>query len=207
MTDLITLDEAREFLTISDTADDSLIAALVLAASASARNYCGRDFEVDATQSATARYFTPESCFSAKIDDCWSITAVATDDADDGTWSTSWASTDWYAMSADKASGQSPYGGSGWPYTHLHAVESREFPYVARPALKVTAKWGWTALPSAVNLAVKMLVNEAYKARDGGYDTFTTDGGFTIIRGNRVVRDLLAPYRRGAAGDGRFVIG
>jgi len=110
-------------------------------------------------------------------------------------------------MSGAKASGQSPYGGSGWPYTSLHAVESREFPYVARPAVKVTAKWGWEALPDPVSTAVKMLVSEMYKARDGGYDTFTTDGGFTVIRGNRVVRDLLAPYRRGTAGDGRFVVG
>lgn len=207
MAALIGDDVAAEFLTINDTEDAALISVLNLAASDSARAFCGRDFLVDADQTASVRYFVPESCYSARIDDCWAITAVATDDGDDGSYGTSWSASDWYAVSGGRASGASPFGGTGWPYTQLHAVESREFPYAQRPALKLTAKWGWEALPDQVGLAVRMLVSEMYKARDGGYETFTTDGGFTIIRQNRVVRDLLQPYRRGSASDGRFLVG
>lgn len=201
MADLITVEEARLWQDIPDTMDDALLAVLTAAVSSSVRLWCGRSFNVDAAQVASARYFEPLDYCSVVIDDAYEITAVATDDADDGAWSTTWSASDYYTLPAN---GIGPDGQDGWPYTKIMAVESRTFPWAARPSVKVTAKWGWEALPDSVALACRMLLAEFYKAKDGGYATFTADNGFAVIRRNAVVRDLLQPFRTQKAGEGRF---
>ncbi len=209
MANLITDAQAKDWLNISDAEDDATVALLTSAVSGQVRAYCGRSFHSESSQTASARYFTPMDGCRVVIDDAYEITLVETDNGDDGTYSTSWSSSDWYALPANR---QSPYGEANWPYTEIRAVESKEFPYAQRPAVKVTAKWGWSDsdvndIPDDVTLACRMLLQEMNKARDGGYDTFTTDSGFTQIRRNLVVRDLLQPYRREFASDQRFVVG
>ena len=204
MANLVTDDQAREWLNIGDSLDDNLIATLTSAVSQAVRLHLGRSMNVDAAQVASARYFFPADCWTVNIDDAYEITAVATDDADSGTWATTWSSSDYYAL---PAGGVGADGQTGWPYTSLRAVESRTFPYAIRPAVKVTAKWGWSAVPDDVEIACLMLVAEMYKARDGGYETFTSDAGFTQIRRNLVVRDLLEPYRTARASGSRFRVG
>ena len=210
MANLITDAQAKDWLNITDAEDDATVALLAAAVSNQVRAYCGRSFNSEAAQVASARYFRPLDAWTVAIDDAYEITTVATDNGDDGTYSTTWSSSDWYGLPANR---QNPYGSSDrWPYTSIRAVESREFPYAQRPSVKVTAKWGWSDssvndLPDDVTLACRMLLQEMNKARDGGYDTFTTDSGFTQIRRNLVVRDLLQPYRRESASDQRFVVG
>lgn len=204
MTNIVTEAQAKEWLEIADYVDDQRIGFIVASVSDMVANYCGRSFVVDTTQAATARYYRPLDDYTLPIDDCWAITSVATDDGDNGTWSTTWAATDYYA---EPAGGVSAGGQTGWPTTLLRAVESRTWPIAGRPAAKVTGKWGWQVLPGDVRMAALMLVAEQYRAKSGGFDTFTTDGGFTQIRRNLLVRDLLQPYRRTSANDARFVIG
>lgn len=208
MANLITDSQAKAWLNISDNEDDALIAALTSAVSRQVRSHCGRSFNSEPNQTATARYYTPLDYCTVIIDDAYEITAVATDNGDDGTYSTTWSTSDWYAWPPN---GQSASGETGWPYTAIKAVESREFPYAARPSVKVTAKWGWSDsdtsdIPADVELACRMLLAEFYRAKDGGYETFTTDNGFTAIRRNTVVRDLLQPYKRERATEMRFVV-
>lgn len=206
MPNLITDAEAKAWLNIPDydATDNSVIQTLTAACSQAVRTWCGRSFNVDSTQVASARYFFPISGYCCPIDDAYEVSAVTTDNGDDGSWSTSWSASDYMLL---PYGGVGPQGQTGYPYTELRAVESREFPCAARPAVKVTAKWGWSALPSDVKLAALMLFGEFYKAKDGGYETFTADSGFTVIRRNAVVRDLLQPYRTMTASDGRFVVG
>jgi hypothetical protein len=204
VTNIVTEAEAKEWLEIADYVDDQRISFIVASVSTMVANYCGRSFEVDTAQTATARYYRPLDDYSLPVDDCWQVTAVASDDADNGLWATVWAASDYYL---EPAGGVSPAGLTGFPYTMVRAVESRTWPIAARPAAKITAKWGWQALPGDVRMAALMLVGEQYRAKSGGFDTFTTDGGFTQIRRNLLVRDLLQPYRRASANDARFVVG
>lgn len=203
MAALVLDDEVKQFLSIADNADDVLIATINLAASDEVRHFCGRSFEVDASQAATTRVFASITDDLCMIDDAWSITLVETDSGNDGTYATDWTTSDWYAQPANNIG---PTGLSGWPYTSIIAVRSLDFPAADRPNVRVTGKWGWTELPSAVRLAHLQICGELYRSRTGGYDTYTTDSGFTTIRSNRLVRDLLQPYRRSTAGDGRFLV-
>lgn len=203
MTNLITEAQLKAWLNIDDSADDGLLTVITSAASQLVRSYCGRSFEVDTAQAATVRYFNRLSDEIAFIDDCWSITAVATDDGDNGTYSQTWTTSDYQPNPVD---GIGPYGLTGWPYTRLAAIGDLDFPVVSRPAVKVTAKWGWAALPDDVKTATLMMAAEIYNARAGGFEVFTADASFTPIRRNMLVRDLLAPYRTQRATDARFVV-
>lgn len=203
MANLITEAQLKSWLNIDDSGDDAILALVTASASQMVRSYCGRSFEVDAAQAATARYFTPLGEYAVFVDDCWSISEVATDDGDDGTYSTLWTASDWQAIPVN---GVGPNGMSGFPYTQINTVGALEFPWAARPAVKVTAKWGWSALPSDVLQATLMVGAEIYRARSGGFEVFTADASFTPIRRNMLVRDTLNPYRSRHAHDVRFAI-
>lgn len=203
MANIISEAQLKAWLNIDDSADDAVLALVTASASQMVRSYCGRSFTVDTAQAATARYFTRQDDYLVFIDDCWSITEVATDDGDDGTYSIIWGASDWQA---DPVGGVGPNGLDGWPYTSLRAVGALEFPAAARPSVKVTAKWGFSAMPSDVLQATLMVAGEIFKARSGGFEVFTADASFTPIRRNMLVRDLLNPYRGVRAHDVRFAI-
>ena len=201
MADLISATQVKTWLSIGDTTDDTLLAVITPSVSSMVRRYCGRSFE---TASSGTRYFRPLSPWKCWIDDLTGVTSLATDDADDGLWSTTWAASDFYL---EPAGGVGADQETGWPYTQVCAVESRSFPTdVARPAVKIVGTFGWAAVPADVTAAALMLAGEQYNAKSGGYDTFTTDSGFTQIRRNLVVRDLLEPYRTARASGSRFVV-
>jgi len=192
-----------------DQTDDTTLATAVSSATTWVRNWCGRDFSATTSAAtATVRYFQPTDCYVTTIDDCIEVTAVATDDGNNGTYSTSWSASDWQAQ---PVSGQSPFGQTGWPYTCVVAVLGRTFDTWTinrRPRVKVTAKWGWAATPDAVQQATLFLANEFYKAgREAPFGTANlADFGPVLIRGNRRVLELLQPYRTLSAGDGRFLV-
>lgn len=205
MANLVTDSQAKSWLDIPDAVDDARVAFLTAAASELVRGYCGRSFNVDSAQVASARYFTPDLYCTVKIDDCYEVTAVATDNGDDGSYGTTWATTDYLLL---PPGGQGPYGSTGWPYTGIRAVEAREFPtWTTRPSVKVTGKWGWSSLPSDVTMATLMLVGEMFRAKSGTFEQFNADGSFTPIRQNRQVRDLLQKYKTIQSADARFWVG
>ena len=203
MANLITEAQLKQWLSIDDSADDVVLSLVTAAASQQVRTYCGRSFDVDAAQTASARYYAPSDAFVTMIDDCWAITEVATDDGDDGTYNFTWQATDWQAQPVGNFG---PTGLGGWPYTRIVAVEAATFPIASRPAVKVTGKWGWVALPDDVKMATLMVAAEIFKAKSGGFEVFTADASFTPIRRNMLVRDLLAAYRTATAHDARFVV-
>ena len=164
--------------------------------------YCGRTFTTDTA--ATARYFTPSSPASCTVHDCWAISSVYTDHADNGTWSQVWTTSDYQAM---PVGGVGPAGTTGWPTTALEAINTLTFPDTRRAALKMTAKWGWAATPADITLAAMLWFAEVYKLHEAPLVTSWTGGDAQpSIRMNRPVRDLLQPYKRAEAADGRFLV-
>lgn len=165
------------------------------AAVASVQRHCGRTFETPAA--ATARTFVPSSCARVWVDDISSTTdlVVKTDDNDDGTFETTWASTDYVLHPLDGRS-----AGEYRPYHYIEAVESRTFPRwnQRRNVVQVTAKWGWTTVPDAVKQAALMQTAADF-ARRGSPHGVAAFGEFGPIRVRgsldpRVV-EMLAPYR------------
>lgn len=159
MADYITSAEFKTRHGVTVTTHDTRISEHVTAASRRVDEITHRQFGTH-SGAATARYFRPVSCGLVLIDDAYEITSVDVDNGDDGTYETSWATTDY---ETDPANGIGPDGQSGWPVTGLRAIEALTFPmYSRRRSVKVTAKWGWSAVPSAVKEATYLLAHRLF---------------------------------------------
>jgi hypothetical protein len=198
LTDLITLQGYSDRYGITNADKDPVRLEHIAAASSRVRGITHRDFSPH-VGAATVRYFRPTGCDMVAIDDAYEITAVAVDDNDTGLYSTVWASTDY---ETDPANGIGPNGETGWPATTIRTIGTREFPYppLARRSVKVTAKWGWAAVPDAVTEACYLLARRlAYEVSvPGGITPPNLEFGLPgqPLRRPYTAEDLLAPYVR-----------
>jgi hypothetical protein len=162
MADLLTLNEYKTYagIPLSDTTNDVQLAAMITAASRAIRNYTDRSF--DTTLITEERQFEYDGGGYLDIDDATAITGVAftypllgtTDITLDATYQ-------WRAM---------PYGGPVYHYVIVpmgyygmspEMGFMRNLDVAARegrlsgplPLVKVTATWGWPAVPEDVKLA------------------------------------------------------
>lgn len=190
---------------ITGSQHDTTVTNAVNATIAAVIRYCGRSFEKVALASETARVYTRqgegtwrgiESPYTAVVHDIWDTTnlVVKTDQGDDGTFETTWASTDYQLEPLNLLEGDS-YS----PYWRIRAVEGRVFPCSSRrAALQVTAAWGWTAVPADVKQAALIKAARVWMRKDSpqGVAGF---GEFGVVRISRQqdpdVADLLDPFR------------
>ena len=197
---IITLDAARSYITSStETSNDAELEVARLAAESAVRRFCGRDFEKETV--ATARTFRPATTGTVWVDDFYTVTGliVATDDNDDGTAEVTWASTDYLLFPLD-----GKQAGETVPYYRIDAVESRRFPTTnthwanRRPSVSVTARWGWDAVPGAVEAATLLECSRIYSRRTSpaGVAAFGDFGPFRVRGGmDPTAMELLVPYR------------
>lgn len=200
-----TLDEFKAYLSISDAIDDVLLESAVEAASRAIDGYCGRRFFVDG--SASARTFRATTGRLVDVDDFSTTTGliVKTDTADSGSFDTTWASTQYELHPLNSEAN----GITGLPYQQIVAVESYTFPITGRRGrVQITAKWGWAAVPDAVNRACLLMAARIFR-RAQTPEGFASGEAFGAIRiSSREDVDatmLLNPYRRGGAGRGLVV--
>lgn len=192
MADYITKQEFRARHNITATTDEETFAAIIGEASRMIDGLCGRTFQTDTA--ATARVYHPVSPYQVWIDDAWSITSVATDTGDDGTYATTWAAGD-YELHPLNGVGINRV--TGWPYTQIVAIESRTFPASRRASVQVTAKWGWATIPDDIKGAAFLLANRLFEERNAPFGTVgSADFGAMPIRDQRTVNRMLAPYMR-----------
>ena len=182
--------KARLGIPVADTGDDSIIENIVEAASRQIDKFCNRQFYQNVGQ---ARYYTAASDVLVFIDDCVSISAVATDRNLDRTWSTVVAVSD---------TELAPLNASvlNFPYTELRMkpLASNEFD-LGLDLIKITGTWGWPAIPDAVNEACLLLTSRLFRRKDS---PFGVTGGGEV--GNQIaisgvdpdIQNLLAPYRK-----------
>lgn len=207
MTDYITSANFKARHGITVNTEDGRIAAHVTAASGDIDTICGRQFGPHVGV-ATARYFTPDSWGTVYVDDCYDITQVATDDGDVGTFSTTWTvTTDYLAQNQARSGwgidGVGPDGATGWPTSRLLAVGGKSFPARnVRPSVKVTAKWGWTAVPAKVSEACYLMAHRLYYEVKvpGGVTAPNADFGLPgqTLAPQYTANRLLSVYRRQA---------
>ena len=84
--------KARMGIPLADTADDTILEAVIESASRMIDRFCGRQFFQNAAQ---VRYYTPASEVLAFTDDLVSVSAVATDRNLTRTWDHDVASGDY----------------------------------------------------------------------------------------------------------------
>jgi len=191
-----TLTEIKNYMSISDTTDDSLLEDLVESASRSIDRIANRRFYLDA--SASARLYRAYSNIFVFVDDIGSTTnlVVAIDSAGNGTYSKTLALNTDYIL--DPLTSQS----LNRPYTQLTMVSNTEswpiFPGISqnglRPGVQVTAKWGWPSVPSDINMACLILTADLYKRKDAPGGILGL-GDLGVVRMSPIGRDVTAMVR------------
>lgn len=157
----VTLAQLKAYVSpaISDSSSDTQLEDAVNAASRLIDNYCQRRFWLDG--SVVARTFAPRDryCLDLREISFADIGAsagviVETDSSGDGTFETVWGSSDFQLLPTNAA-----YEGSeARPWTGLRAVGAQVFPVPTtwlqrHETVRVTAKWGWPAVPEPVRQA------------------------------------------------------
>lgn len=199
---LVTEDDLKAILGISDAVDDNRLTLAADAATQMVQAFCDRHFVQQDT--ATARVYTATSPYLLEVDDI-STTAgliVKTDEDNDGIFETTWAAGDYQL---EPLNGK--LGGQDWPYTRIRAIQSREWPSdYGQAVVQITARWGWANpddiadyLPHPVEQAAQIQGVSIFKSADAplGIAGF---GDIGIMRLRQALHPvaiaLLSPYRR-----------
>lgn len=174
-----------------DSADDELLQMAVSAASRQIDEFRGDQFWRQAQVS--------ERVFVAEHPDVlWTGDFATTDGLEVKTWTGTvwapWAPTDWQAEPLRRHSERA--------YTRLVAVGTLAFPVHLEGRrgmanVKVTAKWGWPAIPAEVTMACQILAVDAWKSKDlmGGVAGFGDLGTIRISAFNPQAKALLRPFK------------
>lgn len=131
--DYTTAERLKDYVRITDNADDVFIASWITTASRNVDEFCGRQFgQVAAPE---VRYYTPrwdrtERRWYAEIDDLQTTAGLAVADEDGG------AVTDYTLLHRNALA-------EGRPYTQIRLTSGTG-------ELAVTGRWGWLDVPAAV---------------------------------------------------------
>lgn len=191
-----TLAQLQRRLGINSAIDDELLEEAIQSASREIDNYCGRRFYQDANASARV-YRISDPCL-AEVDD-FATTAglvIKTDTGGNGTYATTWASTDYELLPLNGIADGQP-----WPYNRIRTIGTQRFPCYTwnRPAqLQVTAKWGWSAVPDPVYQACLIMAQANFKLKDVAFGAAGVgDLGIVTVRQVPAAMTKLAPYQLG----------
>ncbi len=197
MTDYITSDELRDYIGSDTTNFQSVVSSSCTVASRMVEQATGRYFYQDSV--ATARDYAACNSFQVDTDDISTTTGliVATDDQYDRSYSTSWTITTDFIVHPVNPSAS----GTTRPYTSLIATAaSKWFPrpwYGQREPVRVTAQWGWAAVPDDVKQATLILGAWLFKMKDAPGGTLGLDGwGPAVYKENKNAALLLGPYMK-----------
>ena len=185
--------KVRLEIPVGDTKDDTRCTQAVNAASRGIERVCKRQFNKAA--SATARTVYPTRDRLVITPDFHTDTdlVVAADTTDDGTFDTTFAASDLQLEPLDGVQD----GIEGWPYWRIRAVGTTDFPRLERASVRVTAQWGWTAVPADIKEATLIAAAELFKLVDAPLGvTGMADWGMIRVRDNPKVYSLIAPYAR-----------
>lgn len=177
-------------------ADDFELHMACFATSRAVEQYCQRTFWRTAT--GVARTFVPDDLYLLKLPvfcDLVSASALATDAGGDGTFETSWTSSDYQLLplNPDAAPETRPYDAvkplaRSWPLPHSRLQRDDR--------IRITGVWGWPAVPYAIRQSALITAAEVFRSKS----TFEAQMGYDemaqmVLRRNPIARDLLKPYR------------
>lgn len=174
---------------------DTQFADAIDTASREIDSYCARQF--NRAETASAREFEPDGCNWSYVDDFWTTTdlVVKLDTAGNGTFSTTLTSAQYELFP-----GNGILDGMPWPFYKIRLLNGLLFPvnFGGRSrTLQVTAKWGWTDVPSPVIAACKIMAAETWKLKDAPVGVLgLNDFGVVRVRQNKLAISKLAPYSK-----------
>jgi hypothetical protein len=188
-----TLAEVKASLAITDTQDDTMLEISITASSRMIDDYTDRFFyRSGTTQTPATYYYTPLDWWTCNIDDNVSISEVATDDNFDQTWSTVWATSDYFTEPINNPN-------RGWPITRLVAIDRYVFPTNLPNSLRVKGVFGWTAVPSEINQACIIQSSRLFVRKQSPFGIAGTPEIGTVRLTSRLdpdVEALIRPFKR-----------
>ena len=195
---------ANEYLTLDELKVASEVTGIsfmdydgqrsVTSASRAIDEYCGRRFWLDA-DTTSVRYYTPLDCHTVSIDDLATVGTVTLDLDGDGTFETTWTSTNYQLRPLNAAADSKPY----------EELTLRQPTYTYFPcregSVKVTGQFGWPAVPEQVKTATTLLATKLVKrVREAPFGVvgFGIDNSVVrVIRTDPEMQILLDPLVRG----------
>jgi hypothetical protein len=187
--DYATASEARAWLRINDAVDDAHIARAITAASRAVDKACGRQFGILAAATEWTydlEYDRRRGLWFSPIDDLATKVGLVVKVLDTATTS--------YRLEPPQAVDK----GMVWTYLVLDPAMTGT---CEEQSLKVTASWGWPAVPAAVQQATLLQTSRFLARRDSPYGTTgspAADGGELRLLAalDPDVRVSLDPYCR-----------
>lgn len=168
--------------------DDALLSSILDTVSASIDAYCGRSFVAYGGGGATARSYAPTGTTVLFVHDCTTVSSITED-------GTTLSSTYWQAEPVNSLDD----GGATVPYHRIRRIDGMAWTqtsaYPGKASISVTATWGWSAVPSRVKDACRIMAKDLADQQNvrGGLIDFGEFGA--PVTQNRMAVQLLAPLR------------
>lgn len=198
-----TVEALKSRLSITNSNSDLEIHGACFAASRWVEQHCERTFW--RTASTEVRTFAPSDWWVLvlpEFNDLVSVTSLLSDESGSGTFSTTWATTDYQLLAGTGRAAYNPQAGPEMrPYTAIKSIGTRRFPWIyTTPSrmdrVQITGVFGWPAVPRAVKQAAQLLATELFRRKDAPFGV-AGEGEFVITaRDNQMAKTLLGPYRR-----------
>lgn len=169
-----TLAEIKAAVGISDAVDDTVLEAAVETASRQIDAYCGKGRKFWQDSTVVARKYRPAMTNVVVVDDISTLTGllVKVDTSDNGTFDTSLTISTDFQVEPLNAAAESPVR----PWTLIRLLDGTLTQFTAlssgRPAVEITAKFGWSAVPSPITRACIIQARSIYKAPDTQFGSF-----------------------------------
>lgn len=184
----------KSYMGIEINTYDVQIADAISSASREIEDYCHRQFN-DAG-SVSARIFRPTGPCGVIVDDFSTITGliIQSDDDGDGVFENTWAATDYELSPIDGIRN----GQTGWPFWRIRATGAKRFTNSRRSNVKVTARWGWAAVPTPVIQSTYILASDTFQLKDSRLGVAGSDqfGQIVRVRDNQTAASKLRYYTR-----------
>lgn len=185
------LSDVKAALRISDNVDDSLLEMAIESASRMIDGHAGRYFYSSGT--ATRIYAADDALICQTDDIAGTAITLVTDPDADGTWADTWEIGDYQLEPVNGV-----VDGLTTPYTRIRATGDYNFPTSSGEALvKVTAVFGFSAIPIAIKQACVIQSSRIFKRLDSplGVAGFGDMGAVRVSRYlDPDVEQLVAPF-------------
>lgn len=194
-TQYVDKEDLKTYIGLSGTGQDTNIDNAINGASRLIDKICGRHFWQD--DSATIKYYTPINEFYLEVDDISTTTGliVQLDTTDDGTYDTTLTlDTDFVLKPFNPQVHKISNTTYTYPQTELHILTTRSserFDNLIIKNVKITAKFGWSAIPEAISQATLLQASRLFKRKDAPFSVFGNEQTGQVELFSKIDQDAL----------------
>ena len=188
------LNQIKGAVRITDAIDDSLLEMAVEAASRMIDAECDRSFFSSGT---ATRDYVPNDVYTVDTDDLTSIISVKIDDAGEGTFPITLATTDYQTEPLNQRVSGNPF-----PIYRLRMIGDYLLPIWAKQAtVRIEGVYGFTPVPIQITQACVIQASRIYKRLDSplGVAGFGDMGAIRVGKVDPDVAMLIRPFKKYAA--------